>query len=399
MVCKHSLHPLSSVLQDSSSLTKKGSEIYSKLAGHNSVAPTATPLRADAVLKLGSATKLITSIALLQCIDAGLLAIDEPITHVLPELHHSPILERGGEDGSSNPTTRPNTTDITPRHLLAHTSGLGYWFTNPLLAQWKAARGIADADARTVPERLAYPLVFEPGHGWLYGCGLDWAGVAVSRVNGGVSLEAYMVEHIWKPVGRTAPFPTFHIAQHPEYQSRLMQSAKRTSSDGGGGGGLAHAPDMAYCAGLDDDEGGAGLAATMGDFLAVLHDLISDTPRLLKPATIAAMFEAQLPRRHDSPGLPMLRQLRPAWDIVAGSVDSEEVNHGLGGMLLLGEAADLGQPEGLLCWGGSPNIVWFVDRERGVVGFFGTQVAPFGDKGVRELVDGWKKDFWGGLKG
>lgn len=248
-----------------------------------------------------------------------------------------------------------------------------------------------DEDARTIPQRLAYPLVFEPGTAWLYGCGLDWAGVAVSRLHGGVSLEEYMVEHIWKPVGRTAPFPTFHLARHPEYEARLMQSAQRVPTDGK----LKHAPDATYCAGLDDDEGGAGLAVTMDDFVAVLGDLVSDTPMLLKPETIAAMLEAQLPR--DSLGVTMLKQLRPAWDIVAGSVKSEEVNHGLGGLLTLGGAEELGQPGGLLCWGGSPNIVWFVCRERGVAGFFGTQISPFEDKGVRELVDGWKKDFWEGF--
>lgn len=279
--------------------------------------------------------------------------------------------------------------EITARHLLAHTSGLGYWFIHPLLARWKTARGVADDDARTVAERLAYPLMFEPGQGWLYGCSLDWAGVAVSRLHGGISLEDYMIEHIWKRVGRTAPFPTFHPARHPEYESRLMQSAQRTPD-----GGLEHA-DLAYCAGLDDDEGGAGLAVTMADFVAVLQDLVSNAPKLLKPETIDAMFEEQLPR--DSQGVTMLKQLRPAWDIVSGSVKGEEVNHGLGGLLTLGESADLGQPRGLLCWGGSPNIVWFVCRERGVAGFFGTQVSPFGDAGVRELVDGWKKDFWGSL--
>lgn len=46
------------------------------------------------------------------------------------------------------------------------------------------------------------------------------------------------------------------------------------------------------------------------------------------------------------------------------------------------------------CWGGSPNIVWFFNRERGVAGFFGTQIEPFGDPLVKELVNSWKKDFW-----
>lgn len=313
---------------------------------------------------------------------------------MLPELHRKPILERaeGSESTTTTTTTtttRPSTTDITARHLLAHTSGLGYWFTHPLLLKWRTAGEGKDSSRLTA--RMDYPLIFEPGQGWLYGCSLDWAGVAVSRLHGDVSLEEYMVENIWKRLGRVAPFPTFHISRHPEYERRAMQSAERTPD-----GGLTHADGMAYCANLADDEGGAGLSATMGDCLAVLQDLIADAPRLLTRATVAAMFAPQLPP--DSPGIPMLLQLRPAWDIVAGPVPGDEVNHGLGGLLVLGEAPDIAQPGGLLCWGGSPNIVWFVCRERGVAGFFGTQVSPFGDAGVKELVNAWKKDFWGGMQ-
>lgn len=255
--------------------------------------------------------------------------------------------------------------------------------------KWKAAGGWKDSAKLT--ERLDYPLLFEPGQGWQYGCNLDWAGVAVSRLNGGVSLEDYMIEHIWKAVGRTAPFPTFHIAAHPEYERRLLQSAERTLE-----GGLKHTSGMAYCANLDEDEGGAGLSVVMSDYLAVLRDLISDAPRLLAPETVGAMFEPQLPR--DAPAIPMLQQLRPAWDMIAGPVDGDEVNHGLGGLLVLGEASEIAQPMGLLCWGGSPNTVWFASRDRGVAGFFGTQISPFSDAGAKELVNAWKKDFWEGFQ-
>lgn len=40
------------------------------------------------------------------------------------------------------------------------------------------------------------PLVFEPGTRWLYGRSLDWGGVVVSRLHGGISLEQYFVENI-----------------------------------------------------------------------------------------------------------------------------------------------------------------------------------------------------------
>lgn len=360
-----------------------GNELYSKIAGHDSLSDDAAALREDAVLKLGSATKLMTSIALLQCVDKGLIGLDESLSGVLPELHGKDILER--IEGSEL-FTRPSKVDITSRHLLSHMSGLGYWFVHPLLMKWKAT-GAASKESKRLTERYAYPLVFEPGQGWLYGNSLDWAGVAVSRLNDGVSLEDYMIENLWKRVGRPAPYPTFHVSKHPEYESRLMQAAERSPD-----GGLKPSSGLAFCANLDDDEGGAGLTATMGDYLAVLQDLVSDAPKLLRPETISMMFEPQIPS--DSPAMAMLLQLRPAWDMVAGPVRAEYVNHGLGGLLVLGEVPEIAQPGDILCWGGSSNIVWFISKERGVAGFFASQLSPFGDASVKELVNAWKKDFW-----
>jgi len=90
----------------------------------------------------------------------------------------------------------------------------------------------------------------------------------------------------------------------------------------------------------------------------------------------------------------MLLQLRPAWVTVSGPISDDAVNHGLGGLLLTGEVEEIGQPKGLLAWGGASNIVWFASRELGVAGFFGTQISPFGDPAANELINAWKKDFW-----
>lgn len=277
---QHQQRPL---LTDHQAHTPTGKELYSKTAGHTSPLPDAAPLHQEALLKLGSATKLMTSIALLQCIEAGHVGLDEPLSAaILPELRHKPILS--AVDGTTL-TTQPSATEITPRHLLSHTSGLGYWFTHPLLMKWRAS-GAQKVDSPRLTERFDYPLVFEPGQGWAYGCNLDWAGVAVSRMNGGVTLEEYMVENVWKRVGRTAPFPTFHLEKHPELEDRLMGAAERTAE-----GGLKASDGQSFCAHLEEDEGGAGLVLTMGDYVAVLQDLISDAPRLLKPETISMMFE------------------------------------------------------------------------------------------------------------
>lgn len=324
---------------------------------------------------------------MLQCVERGQIGLDDPLTAVLPELKDKDILESISTD-TNTLQMRPSTVPITARHLITHTSGLGYWFTHPLLMQWRSSTsGAQTKDSQILTKRFDYPLMFDPGEGWLYGSGLDWAGVAISRLNNNMGLEAYMVANMWKPLGLQAPFPSFHVEKEPDYAARLMGTAVRTPD-----GALKEDSGLAFCAHLDDDEGGQGLAMTMGDFVAVLGDLVADKPKLLKPETVNLMFEPQL--ASGSKGIEGLVQLRPAWDMVAGPVQNEDVNHGLGGLLVLKECGEIGQPKNVLCWGGSPNIVWWVCREHGVAGVLGTQLMPFGDGKVKEVVNAWKKDFW-----
>ncbi|PYH43757.1 serine hydrolase domain-containing protein [Aspergillus saccharolyticus JOP 1030-1] len=363
---------------------RTGTEIYSKVAGHTSLAPDSPPLHEDAVLKLASATKLITSIALLQCVDQGLITLDQPLTTILPELDAIEILTDvvGGQC-----TYAPSTTPITARHLLSHTSGLGYRFTHRLLGLRAEARANQPTSLQ-VTERYAMPLVFEPGTGWLYGCSLDWAGVVVSRLHEGISLGDYFVEHIWKPLGLSSPFPRFNIARHPEYQARLMQGTQRTAD------GRLESLDRWAFDNDEDQEGGCGLAGTSKDFLAVLADLVSETPTLLARSTVAEMFTPQLEPEVDSVQIQMLLGLRSAWGTVAGPIADDAVNYGLGGLLCLGPVPEIGQPKGVLAWGGATNVVWWANRELGVAGFFATQQAPFGNPTATKLVNAWKKDFW-----
>ncbi|KAL4994458.1 beta-lactamase/transpeptidase-like protein [Aspergillus recurvatus] len=366
---------------------RDGNEIYSKVRGYDSVRQDAQPLREDAVLRMASATKLISSIALLQCMENGLIGLDEPLTRVLPEFADKQILT---DVVGSDLVLEPSKVPITARHLLTHTSGLGYYFTNKLLALRAEARARAGVKpSLRITDRFDIPLVFEPGAGWLYGCSLDWAGVVVSRLNGGISLEQYMVENIWQKLGLTAPFPRFNIARHPEYLARAMGGAQQTPE------GRLERLDTWLFDNPEDQDGGAGLSCTAKDYIAVLADLVSDSPKLLRPETITEMFTPQLEPKSTS--VDMLLQLRPAWDIVSGPVSGDTVNHGLAGILCLDEAAEIGQPRGMLGWGGASNIVWWANRERGVAGFFATQQTPFGNPTVEKLVNSWKKDFWTGF--
>lgn len=361
-----------------------GKVIYNKVAGYDAVGPDAHPLRDDAVFKYASATKLITSIALLQCIDQGLIGLDEPVNRVVPELGKTVIT---GTSSTGEVITAATKNKITPRHLLTHTFGLAYWFLNPLLMKWKQTpEGAKTMTAEFVHERCDNPLVFEPGQGWAYGPSLDWAGVIVKRLHGNISLEDYMIEHIWKQVGLSAPYPTFCISKDKAYQARLMGGAVRCDD------GSLEPYDFWQGNNAIDQDGGHGLSGTAQDWLAVLADLVSDDPKLLKPETVAMLFEPQIPA--DSPAIPMLRQMRPAWEIVTGHAPASAINHSFGGIIVTDSVMELQQPKNMLGWGGAANTIWFASREHGVAGFFGTQLHPFSDPAVKVLVNAWKRDFW-----
>lgn len=359
-----------------------GRVIYSKIAGHDSVEADAKPLQEDAVFKYASATKLITSIALLQCVDKGRIGLDEPLDGIAPELGQQIIK---GTSSTGDLIIEPTRNKITARHLLSHTSGLAYFFMHPWLMAWKKTpEGLEYANSTKIDEKCNTPLVFEPGEGWAYGVGLDWAGVIVKRLHDNISLEDYMIENIWKHVGRTAPFPTFCISKDEKYKARLMGAAVR-SEDG-------QLKPFEFWQGDNphDQDGGHGLSGTADDWLAVLADLISDNPKLMSPRIRDLMFEPQI--KADSPAMPMLLQLRPAWELVTGPISDSAINHGLGGVLSTHD--EVGKSFSELGWGGAANTVWFMSRDTGTAGFFSTQLHPFSDPAVKELAQAWKKDFY-----
>lgn len=367
--------------------------INTKLAGRQTLAADSPPLKSDALLKIASATKFISSLALLQCIDRGQITLDEPLTDtVIPELRNKEIIKAA--DNGVGYILVPNTKPITARHLLTHTSGLSYRFLSPLIEKWIKNTPEFPETSTNVWERYNVPLLFPPGEGWIYGYGMDWAGVVVKRLNGNISLEEYLIENVWKVVGVQAPFPTFKHQDHWQgREGEMMQLVKRDEESGE----LKAMEPVDFKFGACEEDGGGGLAMRMGDYTAVLQDLLQEEPKLLSNWLVEMMFQPQL--EPDSPAIPMLMQLRPAWDAVSGPIKGGFVNHGLGGIVLQAETPEIGQPKNILAWGGASNVYWFLCREKGVAGFFATQVLPFADERVKALGNEWRRGFWRGFNG
>ena len=92
----------------------------------------ARPMTADAIFRIASMTKAVTSVAAMQLYEQGRFALDDPVEQYLPELAHLMVFESfDGVTGAY--TVRPATKKVTIRQLFTHTSGLGYAFTSPIV--------------------------------------------------------------------------------------------------------------------------------------------------------------------------------------------------------------------------------------------------------------------------
>jgi CubicO group peptidase (beta-lactamase class C family) len=109
---------------------------------------------------IASCTKLLATIAVLQCVEKGLLTLDEPVGRVLPELAE-PDLLYGFDEASNKPLIRKAKNKITMRQLLTHSSGLAYEWMHPALAKMNEALGKkqgAKADGKVVRQGLLKPI-------------------------------------------------------------------------------------------------------------------------------------------------------------------------------------------------------------------------------------------------
>ena len=123
---------------------------------------TAPEVGPDTMFRLASMTKAMASVAALQCVEDGLVALDTPVQDVLPEFGELQVLD--GWDGDTPrlraPSRAPNLQD-----LLTHTAGLGYFFTNPDLFRWHEVTGAPNV-LTGKKAGLMTPLVRDPGVEW-----------------------------------------------------------------------------------------------------------------------------------------------------------------------------------------------------------------------------------------
>ena len=112
--------------------------IYEGAAGVRSTEAD-DPITADTMLRIASMTKMVTTTAALQLVEQGSLDLDEPVAKYRPEFAEIQVLE--GFDGDT-PKLRAPASQATVRHLVTHTSGLGYWFFNADIDRYEQVTGL-----------------------------------------------------------------------------------------------------------------------------------------------------------------------------------------------------------------------------------------------------------------
>src|SRR5512139_2521811 len=165
---------------------------YAGAFGKQDVAAS-IPMRADSIFRIASMTKPVTSLAVMMLVEGHKLGLDDPIEKYLPEYANPRVIEAFYPLDRSY-TTRPAVRSITVRHLLTHTSGLGYGFASLTLAQLQGE----GATARPLPNPL--PLLHDPGALWTYGESTRVLGRLVEKVSG-QPLEEFMRKRIFEPLG------------------------------------------------------------------------------------------------------------------------------------------------------------------------------------------------------
>lgn len=304
--------------------------------GRTSVKPNASALATDATFWIASCSKLLTTIALLQCVERGIVTLDEDIcaSHLLPEWRDAPILT-GFSAEDDTPQFVPSGRRMTARQLLTHSSGMGYDWLHPKLMKLATQRN----NFTFAESGRNYVLTFDCGAGWDYGQGIYWAGKVVERVSGGVALEDYFKQHILGPLGMTAT--TFHLAARPDVRARMPGMTIR-KPDGrlvASRKGVWRDPDP-------DESGGAGLYSSAQDYMKVLTSVLRNDGKLLNAESVDEMFRPQL---EDDGYIMKLLEIPEYNQLLTGGMPGGlKVNYGLGG-LIIGEDLPTGRRKGSEC--------------------------------------------------
>jgi CubicO group peptidase (beta-lactamase class C family) len=317
----------------------------------------------DAIFRIASQTKALTSAAILQLVEEGSLTLGTRASAFIPSFSRTTVAvanERGGV--SQVPARRP----ITIRDLLTHTAGISYG-TDPSVASLYQAKGLgpaagfgwytADKDepvCETMERLGTLPFVAQPGEAWVYGYNTDVLGCIVEKASGS-TLDAYIRDRITAPLGmRDTQFfltDTGNGRLASVYASGADGRFVRAPDGARGQGAYVEGPRRSFA-------GGAGLLSTARDYARFLEAMRNggslDGTRILSPLSVKLMSTNQVGSLHSTNGL--------GFGLGFETVDRLGAN-------------GLSQP-GAFGWGGAYGSIYRVDPEARLVMVLMIQLIP-----------------------
>jgi methyl acetate hydrolase len=329
-------------------------------------------MTADAIFRIASMTKAVTSIAAMQLYEQGRFALDDPAEKYLPELAHLMVFQ-SFDNASGVYKVQPAAKKVTIRHLLTHTSGLGYGFTSPIVRDFKPRHG---------EKYEAGPLLFEPGTQWIYGTSVDWVGRLIEKLSGH-NLEEYFRERIFTPLGMADTFYNVPVTKQP----RLVTVHRR--QDGRADAPLTEQPNQPQGPATTFN-GGGGLSSTAGDYIRfermILNGGTLDGARIVSPDTVALMTKNQI----GEVGVRAVKTAQPDRSMDFTFINDAKDKWGLGFLITTSHVAGK-RSAGSLSWGGINNTYFWIDPARGLAGVVMMQLLPFADTKALEIYDTFER--------
>ena len=356
--------------------------IYEGAAGPRS-AGGSDPASVDTHFRIMSMTKMVATVAALQLMERGQLDLDDPIETYRPEWAELQVLE--GFDGDT-PRLRAPASKATVKHLITHTSGLAYWFWNDDIVRWQTH---TDTPNVLSGENVIFraPLVADPGTKLEYGINTDWLGKVIEAASG-MTLDAYVAEHITGPLGMG----------ETAFLMTEAQRAKSTPVHLKGEDGTWEASEIDLRQDPEYWAGGHGLHSTPRDYLKFQRMLLGNgtSPEgvtILSAGTVDAAFTNQIGELEF-----------PHAIATADPTSTCDFNAGPGykwgyGLLLNTEDVPGMRRAGSGAWAGLLNTHFWVDRTTGVTGAIYTQFLPFVTPEAFGMYQDFERALYASLEG
>jgi len=338
-------------------------QLFLGAAGQRDVAAHA-PLAADAIFRIASMTKPITSLAAMMLVEAGQLRLDDPVSRYLPEFANVRVLTTFN-DADATFESRPPARPITILHLLTHTSGIAYGFVDARLAK-------IDNGKRAQAE---LPLLHDPGERFTYGPSTAVLGKVIEKI-AGRSLDEFFKARIFDPLGMADTSYTVAADKH----DRVVTVHARTD------GAWTERPNRpTIAANVAGDGGLLSTAADYGRFMQLfLNGGQAGAARLVKDSTIRQMMSNQIGRVvvvEQPSAEPALAKPFP----FGGGKDK----FGLGFQIEVAPAnhASTGlRAPGSGSWGGIDNTHFWIDPRTGIAAAVLMQVLPYYDEAAIDVL-------------